>query len=85
VGAAFMGSNAYHTKAKVMISDLLARLSFIKRSTSLIRQYLAAAGCLQSALQERNAIASERRHLQLAKFDKELQYILWFYKKAQSG
>jgi hypothetical protein len=68
-----------------MISDLLARLSFIKKSTALIRQYLAAAGCLKSALQERNAIATERRNLQLAKFDKELQYILWFYKKAQSG
>jgi len=80
-----MGSKAYHSKAKVMIYDLLARLSFIKKSTALIMQYLTAAGCLKSSLQERNSIATERRNLQLSKFDKEMQYILWFYKKAQNS
>ena len=85
MGAAFMGSEARHAKAKVMIHDLLARLSFIKKSTTLIMQYLTAAGCLKSSLQERNSIAAERRTLQLSKFDKEMQYILWFYKKAQNS
>jgi hypothetical protein len=58
-----MGSKAYHAKAKVMIYDLLSRLAFIKKSIFLTKQYLAAAGCLKSSLQERNSISTERRNL----------------------